>query len=253
MGTFRKKTKPLKNNCDPDRFMDSKGKRNDGVAGSFEIHGIALSYNYIAGAHAIIVSGAEGRMIDAVVLGPRSGPDEALRIIHLYDAAARSRSLRASGGISGDISLLLDALPDDLRRRHTLDGIQDVVCCAESLARRDYVDFAARIARKGHFKGVEIARDQDGAYTMSFSTNLGAQQDISAGTVEDLVQALVDELEKARETIRHFKRASYHAALAETLGALQDILSLISRIRSASGHLRDAFDAGSARQFALSH
>lgn len=208
--------------------------QTDPNEGSFQLHGIALSYNYIVGARAIIVSGAEGRMLDALVLEADTSPDEALQAIHFYEVAARTQALRTSAGRVSGLEDALSLLADDGRRRQALACVRDVVSSAQAILRRDYMGFAARISRKGYFHGIEIVRDREGTYRLAFSTDLGSQIEVYAPTIGALLEALIAEIGATKEIINHFKDASYIASIQEIIDLLEDVHAIVSAVRSLS-------------------
>lgn len=205
--------------------------------GSFQIHGIALSYSYIAGARAVIVSGADEKMLDAVVLGKDASPADALRVIHFYDIAARSCARRISGDQCSSIESALGGFDEGLRH-HVLSGIHDVVACAEAIGMRDFMGFASRVARKGHFHGIEIVRDSGGIYHMAFSTNLGNQIEISSATIQELVESLMGEIAATIEVTQHFKDTSYLSVIHDIMGMLGDVRTIMLTARDLS-HVQD--------------
>lgn len=205
--------------------------------GSFQIHGIALSYNYIAGARAVIVSGSDEKMIDAVVLGKDASPADALRMIHFYDIAARSCARRISGDQCRSIESALGGF-DEGRRHHVLSGVHDVVACAEAIGKRDFMGFASRVARKGHFHGIEIVRDSGGIYHMAFSTSLGNQIELSSSTIQELVESLIGELAATVEITQHFKDTSYLSVIQDIMEMLDDVRTIMLIARDLS-HVQD--------------
>lgn len=208
--------------------MDIENKSTMHNKESFEIHGLTLSYAYIAGAKAIIVNGIDGQMLDALVLDSKENETDALQLIHFYDVAAQSHALRLTGGVSRSIERALNGVRDEARRRHVLDKIHTVVACASDLLKRDYMRFADRIARMGHFHGIEIVRRRDGAYYVSFSTNLGSQTETSVASIQALLRVLGQELDAASQIACYFKNSSYPALIDETIMALQDVDALLS-------------------------
>lgn len=217
----------MKNNVEKERIEE----------GSFQIHGIALSYNYIAGARAVIISGADGKMIDAMVLGKDVSPADALRIIHFYDIAARNYAGHISRDHCHSIEIVLGDF-DEGRRHHVLSSIHDVVACAEAIGKRDFMGFANRVARKGHFHGIEIVRDSEGMYHMAFSTNLGNQIEISSATIRELVESLIEEIAATAAITQYFKDTSYLSVIRDIMEMLEGVRTIMLVARDLS-HVQD--------------
>lgn len=201
--------------------------------GSFQVHGLALSYDYIAGAQAVIVGGATGEMIDALVLSKSAAPEEAVRMINFYDMAAQIRALRVSGGRSDNLELALKGMADEGGRRHILAEIHDVIGCVEDIRARNFIGLAARIARKGHFHGIEILEGRKGGYHLVCSSSLGDQTEMVSETIPGLLQAMIDELFAASKMMHHFNNDRHRIVIKEMTETLHDVMILVSRAQDA--------------------
>ncbi len=225
--------KQSKNNRLSGSVMTKHETAGQEAPGSFQVHGLALSYDYIAGAQAVIVGGATGEMIDALVLSKSAGPEDAVRMINFYDMAAQIRALRISGGRSDNLDLALKGVADEGARRHVLAEIHEVIGCVEDISARNFMGLSARIARKGHFHGIEILEGSKGGYHLVCSSSLGDQTEMVSETIPGLIQAMIDELFSASKIMHRFNNDRHRIVIKEMTETLHDVMILVSRAQDA--------------------